>query len=185
MPGTRFLLALGGKEFSALKGRDLREAVGTLRSTARKRAARLEQGGYQTQALTYLERSGGLPTIKGMSEAELRREFIRYRDFLNSQTSTVTGFKEFRSDVIEGLRQKGIDINNEDFQKFFDVYERLKEASPDIENRRLKYKSMRELANLIQDGKLDFEEMILQMQDELSELYEEEEIEEDGVSSFF
>lgn len=185
MPKLKELLTISGADYKALKGKDLREAVSSLRSTARKRAERLDAKGYNTQALTMLERSGGLPTIKGMSDKELKREFMRYRSFLTNQTSTISGFKEFRSDVINGLASQGVHINEEDFAKFWETYEKLKEMSPEVENRRLKYKSMRELANLVQEGTLDFEGLILQMQEEIEALYEAEEVEDDGVSSFF
>lgn len=184
---TSTLLEMTGKAFEALSGRDLRKAVSSLRSTARKRAARLDAGGYSTPALTKINKEGGLPSVKGMTEFELRSEFQKYRNFLNDKTSTVSGFKSFRSDVIEGLRNRGVDISPENFQEFFEAYEELKDLDPSVENRRLKYKTMRELADTLQEGPPDFEDLILKMQEAIQDIYEEEEGADydEGVSSFF
>lgn len=184
---TSAFLEMTGKAFEALSGRDLRKAVSSLRSTARKRAARLDAGGYTTPALTKLNKEGGLPIIKGLTESELRSEFQKYRNFLNDKTSTVSGFKSFRSDVIEGLRNKGVDISPENFQEFFEAYEELKDLDPSVENRRLKYRTMRELADTLQEGPPDFEDLILKMQEAIEEIYEDEEgmDYDEGVSSFF
>ena len=184
---TSTFLEMTGKAFEALSGRDLRKAVSSLRSTARKRAARLDAGGYTTPALTKLNKEGGLPTIKGMTESELRSEFQKYRNFLNDKTSTVSGFKSFRSDVIEGLRNRGVDISPDNFQEFFEAYEELKDLDPSVENRRLKYRTMRELADTLQEGPPDFEDLILKMQEAIQDIYEEEEGADydEGVTSFF
>ena len=184
---TSALLNITGKAFEAMSGRDLRKAVSSLRSTARKRAARLDAGGYNTPALTKLNKEGGLPTVKGLTDSELRSEFQKYRNFLNDKTSTISGFKSFRSDVIEGLRNKGVDISADDFQTFFEAYEELKNIDPSVENRRLKYKTMRELADTLQEGPPDFEDLILKMQEAIQDIYEEEEGADydEGVSSFF
>lgn len=184
---TSTFLEMTGKAFEALSGRDLRKAVSSLRSTARKRAARLDAGGYDTPALSKLNKEGGLPTVKGLTESELRSEFQKYRNFLNDKTSTVSGFKSFRSDVIEGLRNRGVDISPENFQEFFEAYEELKDLDPSVENRRLKYKTMRELADTLQEGPPDFEDLILKMQEAIQDIYEEEEGADydEGVSSFF
>lgn len=187
MATTNALLNITGKAFEALSGRNLRKAVSSLRSTARKRAARLDAGGYGTPALTKLNKEGGLPTVKGMTESELRSEFQKYRNFLNDKTSTVSGFKSFRSDVIEGLRNRGVDISPDNFQEFFEAYEELKDLDPSVENRRLKYRTMRELADTLQEGPPDFEDLILKMQEAIQDIYEEEEgaYYDEGVSSFF
>lgn len=184
---TSAFLEMTGKAFEALSGRDLRKAVSILRSTARKRTARLNAGGYTTPALTKINKEGGLPSVKGMTESELRSEFQKYRNFLNDKTSTVSGFKSFRSDVIEGLRNKGVDISPENFQEFFEAYEELKDLDPSVENRRLKYRTMRELADTLQEGPPDFEDLILKMQEAIEEIYEDEEgmDYDEGVSSFF
>ena len=184
---TSAFLEMTGKAFEALSGRDLRKAVSTLRSTARKRAARLDAGGYSTPALTKINKEGGLPSVKGMTESELRSEFQKYRNFLNDKTSTVSGFKSFRSDVIEGLRNRGVDISPDNFQEFFEAYEELKALDPSVENRRLKYRTMRELADTLQEGPPDFEDLILKMQEAIEEIYEDEEgmDYDEGVSSFF
>lgn len=184
---TSALLEMTGKAFEAMSGRDLRKAVSSLRSTARKRAARLDACGYSTPALSKINKEGGLPTVKGLTESELRSEFQKYRNFLNDKTSTVSGFKSFRSEVIEGLRSKGVDISPDNFQEFFEAYEELKDLDPSVENRRLKYKTMRELADTLQEGPPDFEELILKMREAIEEIYEDEEgmDYDEGVSSFF
>ena len=184
---TSAFLNITGKAFEAMSGRDLRKAVSSLRSTARKRASRLEARGYDTPALTKLNKAGGLPTIKGMTESELRAEFHKYRNFLNDKTSTVSGFVSFRSDVIEALQSRGINISTDDFHRFFKAYDKLTELDPTIEERKLKYKTMRELANAVEEGPPDFDELISQMEETVTELYEKEEAKnaDEGVSSFF
>lgn len=181
------LLSMTGKAFESLSMRDLRRAVSSLRSTARKRAARLDAKGFDTPALSKLDKEGGIPTIKGMTESELRSEFQKYKNFLNDKTSTISGFKSFRADVIEGLQKRGIDLTNDDFSRFFKAYERLKRLDPNIEAQKLKYDTMRELVNEIENGPPDFNKLVDDMLKTVQTLYEsgEKADADEGVSSFF
>ena len=183
---TKEILNIDGADFIGLTPKKLAQYVSSLRSTARKRASRLERKGQSTPALRGLKNGGGLPAIKGMNEQELKREFVRYKSFLESPTSTISGFNKYRDDIIDSLRSRGVDIDNKMFDDFWENYERLKEIDPSIENSRFKYKSLGTLADFMRDGQIDFEDAILKMQEAQVLAYEEEEFADlDGVSGFF
>lgn len=95
---TNQLLNLTIKDVSKMTEKELRQSVSVLRSTARKRYERLEKAGLYTQPMRTLSRKSPndesvLPTVSGMDKITLRNEFKRYKAFLESKTSTVSGAK--------------------------------------------------------------------------------------------
>ena len=71
-----------------------RELVSRLASAGNKRLKTLEKSGIQTPATIKLGLSGGKLSVKGKTGDELIKEFYRAKNFLNSPTSTKTGWKK-------------------------------------------------------------------------------------------
>lgn len=91
---TSELLNLSSVEISKLKKPQLRKIVQTLASTSNKRLKRLQQKGISTPASRYVDKSGKFST-KGKNINQLRAEYIRAKNFLQSKTSTLKGYKRF------------------------------------------------------------------------------------------
>ena len=101
---TQQLLNLSLKELNALSDKELRQAVSTLRSTARKRYERIEEKGIYSPSAEYIKKSVGenkpiFPTVRNMDKIALKNEYKRLRGFVEAKTSTLTGIKQARQNV--------------------------------------------------------------------------------------
>ena len=167
---------------------EMRKAVSQLRKTVNARAGRLEKAGLKTPALQALKKSGGsisTRTKKGASPqkqlSQLRKEFYRAKSFLESETSTVKGFKNVRKRTVEalGLNKK---ITPKQYDKLWKVYEKLKEQNPEVESRNYRYHILSSLSDEIVDNpRLSIKSLVSKMGDMIrsGEAYEEM-IDEDG-----
>lgn len=74
---------------------ELRSVVTRLASAANKRVRRIAAKGIETPATRTAETSGGFFTGKGKTLPQLRTEYKRVKGFLQSETSSLTGYKKF------------------------------------------------------------------------------------------
>jgi hypothetical protein len=164
------LLNLDIMDFNSLTEKEMRKVVSRLRDAGNKKIKRLEKSGVETPALRQVNRSGGLFTTKNKDLNSLRAEHSRIKSFMQAKTSTKTGYEKVRKETSEKLQERGIDVKTKDLDGFFKVYERLKEIDPSISLKSVKYEVMREISQKIDD--LDYEGLILQMQEQLDDIYE-------------
>lgn len=172
------------KDFNRLNERDLRDLTKRLSSAANKRIKRMETGGDLSPAYDRIMESGGKISVKDKSFNQLRQEFGRARDFLQSKTSSIKGWKSTKKKVIDEFKKLGVDIPEDKYNDVFRTYEKVKERNPEVGMRSLKYRVMKKIVS----GAVDYEDLILEAQEELEDLYLEavswEDVAED-VSGFF
>lgn len=105
------LLNLDIVDFNSLTEKEMRKVVSRLRDAGNKKIKRLEKSGFDTPALRQVNRSGGLFSTKGKSLNQLRAEHSRIRSFMQSKTSTKTGFEKVRKETMKELEQSGVNFN--------------------------------------------------------------------------
>ena len=179
---TKQILNMGISDFNRMDRRELSKAVSTLASTANKRIASLRKSGVASSAYNKAM-SGGRFGAKGKNVQQLRGEFVRVRSFLTAETSTVKGAKGVMANTIRSLRDRGVQIDADNYNKFFDAYERLKRIDPSVSNKALRYKVFDEIANTI-DG-VDTDTVVQTIMDKLSEIYESGVDNDNGLSAYF
>ena len=182
---TSELLNLSSVEISKLKKPQLRKIVQTLASTSNKRLKRLQQKDISTPASRYANKIGKFST-KGKNINQLRAEYIRAKNFLQSKTSTLRGYKQFKKEVQKNLAEKGINISLDNLEPIFNIYEKLKDINPSVAEKNLKYITLQEISEELKDGQTE-DEILSRINDNLSQLYEQEmELENyDTISDFF
>ena len=182
---TSELLKLSSVEISKLKKPQLRKIVQTLANTANKRLKRLQQKRISTPASRYANKSGKFST-KGKNINQLRAEYIRAKNFLQSKTSTIRGYKRFKKDVQKNLAEKGINISSDNLETIFNIYEKMKDINPSVAEKNLKYITLQEINEELKDRQTE-EEILNRINDNLSQMYEKEmELEDyDSISNFF
>lgn len=182
---TSELLNLSSVEISKLKKPQLRKIVQTLASTSNKRLKRLQQKGITTPASRYVDKSGKFST-KGKNINQLRAEYIRAKTFLQSKTSTLKGYKQFKKEVQKSLSEKGINISSDNLEPIFNIYEKLKDINPSVAEKNLKYVTLQEISEELKDGQTE-DDILSRINDNLSQMYEQEmELENyDTISDFF
>lgn len=185
---TADILNISAVDFSKLTKPQLRSAVQTLSATANKRLKALAQKGMTTPSAQQAEKGGGKFSTRGKNLNQLRSEFFRAKNFLESKTSTLRGYKNFVKENIEKLKEKGVNVTPEQFNKFWQTYNRLKEVNPYIEQASFKYHILQKISDEMIDEDIDIDKIIADMSKEIDMLYEEQELmdyENRGVSDFF
>lgn len=181
---TNQLIKLSGTQLNKLSRKELAQVVSRLGSTANKRLRRFEKKDTTSPATEYVKRTGGKFSVKGKNIESLKKEYLRVKGFLEAETSTITGAKKVRKNVINKLKEFGIDIKENQYDKFFKVYERLKEVDRTVSDKLLKYNVFEEIGNVIDNPNID--DIVNEMQKRIDEIYQQS-IGEDAydLSKFF
>lgn len=89
-------------------------------------------------------------------------EIQKMRKFLSDETSTLSGWRTVQDRIIKELDKKGITLDNNDFDEFFDIYEKIKELSPQVAQKEHKYNAFEQITENIENiknGNISIEEL--------------------------
>ena len=184
--GIKDILSMGLNEFNKLKESQLRSLTNKLVSAANKRVRRFQAAGEKSPALSKVEQEGIFST-RNKSFNELRQEFARTRRFLQSETGNLRGAKRVQNQVINNLNRSGVSITRDQYNAFFDAYEKLKQQNPEVAERRFKYMAMKEISDRINDDTdpAAIAEALANDFNSIYEVTEEQEQDEYAISEFF
>ena len=174
--------------FNKLNTSDLRKVVGRLVSAGNKRLRSFERAGESSPATRYVAKSGGVFSTRGKDLNALRSEYTRAKNFMQSKTGTRKGWKQVKKETISGLKKHGVEMTESQFDEVWTAYEDLKELSPEVANRGLKYSVLKEVADIATDTDKSADEIATALHKNLSQIYEEQvglNNGIDGVSGFF
>ena len=134
----------------------------------------------------------GFYSVKGKDPQQLKDLYKQLSKSLNSDVTTVRGWKKHRQDVLD---QIGYDFNNDQDRekKFWELYRKFQEQDPSYKQYRkeISDKVLSYVANEIGSDYTDSEENIKKIQDKVDQLYEEfmgdesDQENETGTSQFF
>lgn len=124
-------LKLTPDDIKGMSKADLLKVLAPIRDAANKRINRLEAAGQPSPALAAIQKTGGkLYGGKWTTNKELRKEINRGIAFLNYQTSTVKGARQYEKkmtgSVPGGIRYG--DMTPEQIGKYWDVMHKMREA---------------------------------------------------------
>jgi hypothetical protein len=118
-----------GPNVTSYTREELEQIVRRASGAANRRLKRLEEAGetkgIYKRALGMLETQGRTKfsgAVKSMTRTELVAEYLRLRDFLSSETSTMQGIKEWKRNVYESLKDRGFTGSQEELTELFDKY---------------------------------------------------------------
>ena len=174
--------------FNKLNTSDLKKIVGRLVSAGNKRLRSFGRAGESSPATRYVEKSGGAFSTKGKDLNALRAEYTRAKNFLQAKTGTRKGWTKIKRETIKSLRKQGVEMSEKQFDKVWRAYEDLKELSPEVANRGLKYSVLKDVADMATDERKSADEIATSLNENLSRIYEEQaglNNGVDGVSGFF
>lgn len=166
------VMNMDANTLNRLNEKELRQVVSRLVSASNKRLRRLEKTG-NTSSPSYVnvKRTDGDFSTRGKNINQLRAEYVRARNFLNSKTSTVTGYKKFNK---EFKKKTGVE-----YAEFFKdptkarLMDRLREIDPNFEN--VKYgNAYQQINELINQG-ANIDEAWQELQETVTRGYEERE----------
>lgn len=176
-------------DFNRLSEKDLKLVVGRMVSAVNKRLRRFAKKGISTPATRALMKSGGVLSVKGKNANQLRKEYARARNFLNMETSTQKGYKKVQEKISDTLQQRGINVEPDELDELFEVWNDLIEIDPSISLNKDKYQLMQDIANMPDD--INVSKKIQKAKERYTEIYEQQqeefgkEVTLYGVSGFF
>ena len=182
------ILNMDNATFNKLSTSDMRKVVGRLVSAGNKRLRSFERAGESSPATRHVEKSGGAFSTRGKDLNALRAEYTRAKNFLQAKTGTRRGWKQVKNETISGLKKQGVKMTEQQFNDVWKAYEELKELSPEVANRGLKYGVLKDVADMVTDTNKSADEIAMALNKDLSRIYEQQaglENGVDGVSGFF
>ena len=174
--------------FNKLNTSDLRKVVGRLVSAGNKRLRSFERADERSPATRHVAKSGGKFSTKGKDLNALRSEYTRVKNFMQAKTGTRKGWKQVKKETIASLKKHGVEMTESQFDDVWAAYEDLKELSPEVANRGLKYSVLKDVADMVMDTNKSSDEIAMALNENLSRIYEEQaglNNGVDGVSGFF
>ena len=142
------LLDLDPAVFNSLNRSELAKVTRRLADTANKRISRLEAKGLTTPANydVYSDSTIKRFSTGGKDLNALRAEYIRAKNFLKAQTSTITGANIWKKSSIEKQGERDVNITPEQYDLFWKSYEKAKVIDPSLSERNFKYEFLRMLS---------------------------------------
>ena len=174
--------------FNKLNTSDLRKVVGRLVSAGNKRLRSFERADERSPATRHVAKSGGKFSTKGKDLNALRSEYMRAKNFMQAKTGTRKGWKQVKRETIASFKKYGVEMTESQFDDVWTAYEELKELSPEVANRGLKYSVLKDVADMVTDTNKSSDEIAMALNENLSRIYEEQaglNNGVDGVSGFF
>lgn len=144
-----------------------REITSRLASAANKRLRTLQKSDIENPATIRLNMSGGKISVRGKSGDELKQEFFRAKQFLQSKFSKKSEWKKFEKKINENYD------NRENMGLAFSYFDILQETDPNISALREKYRLVDVIADYIRDGN-NADEIIRKSKEYLDKRYLEE-----------
>ena len=182
------ILNMDNITFNKLTESEMRKVVGRLVSAGNKRLRSFERAGESSPATRHVAKSGGAFSTKGKDLNALRSEYTRAKNFMQAKSGTRKGWTKTKRETIEGLSKHGVEMSEKQFEKVWKAYEDLKELSPEVANRGLKYSVLKDVTNMVTDENKTADEIAVALHENLSQIYEEQarlDYGFDGVSGFF
>ena len=172
---------------------DLATYTRALVRESNKRLSNMKKRGITTPATAFIKKHGGkfsLRTRKGREKnvAELREEFQRAKGFIESETSTVRGFRAWETKVADTLKTNaGIDYNSlteTQKRRFWQVYAKLEETDQANVYGGNYRTSVKEIYDAVKSGlrKKDIDTFVIELN---KNIYESTEKDFDGVFTLF
>ena len=173
-------------EFLNLSETELRQATQRLASAANKRLKRLSASNVVSPAQMEAEESGGKFSTAHKNLLQLQVEFRRVSNFLQSQSSTVTGAKQLEAEARKALNDiYGIGIDAKEFNSVVQNFRTLLNSSPEIQAKALKYNIIKDVKVELDNNKLTTDEIAEKVKNTLTRYYQPGGAQYDGFADYF
>lgn len=159
-------------EFNRLTKSELKEATQVLASAGNKRLKRMQAAGVTSPSAEHVLKRGKFST-EGKTFQQLKNEYMRAKNFLQSRTGGLREMARLRSESMEALEAAGvIGVTAENYGEFWRAYEELKKSDPSVANAKMKYLVLQEIADKQREGK-NFDEIVTETKQQLQDIYEQ------------
>lgn len=128
------IVSMDWDKLNRISEKDLRSLTNRLVSASNKRIRRLEKTTRGTSSFAYqsVQERGRMFSTRGKNVNQLKQEFKLAKQFLGYKTSTIKGWKEYRTKVEQrtGYATEGesLDWSERTWSKYWKVYRRFEET---------------------------------------------------------
>lgn len=175
-------LHLSMKEVKRLTNDELQTAIDTLEFEANRRIKAFEEAHTSSPSVEKLQDA---PVIKtDLVREALVNRYSSLASFLKSATSTVEGHQKSVQDGVERLAKYGINVSPEQYDRLNSIYDKISQAIPAVDERKLRYKIKEKISMLLEEGKSDGE-IISEIFNRMDEIRAEAETENEEYRKAF
>lgn len=182
--------------FDSLNEKQLRGAVTVMVSAANKRLKAMERAGEKSPAYRAVQKSAGVDSgarfsVAGKSFSELRSTYTQLTGFLTHKTSTLSGWKKVKSETVKEIKKVGnIELSPDEWDDFWEAYDKLEDLDPDAQLRYIKYDVFKAISDAMSDKSKSPEDIAIELGGKVNSLYENKQklqqaFESGGVSELF
>lgn len=140
----------------------LKDIYNILRRAARARMREFEKA--KTGSPAYRAMKENMPTRRPDTVTGLQVAIADLRKFLMSSTGTVEQWEEAKHNIIRKMKKAGVDnLNHNNFDRIFDIYEKMKEEEPALAALGMKYETINYIADVfdtLPENDYDIEQML-------------------------
>ena len=118
----------------------------------------------------------------GKDRQELMEEFKRIKNYMSSKTQSLSGQAELKREAISyfnavdvntGERVHAIDLENVNYDRFWQAYEKLKELNPEIADKNFKYEVLEKLYKRVKGKKwFNVDKAVLAINAKIDKIYQ-------------
>lgn len=184
---TAELLNLSSGDVSKLTRSQLAQVVSRIASAANKRLKGVKEKGRATPAYTKVMESGGKFSTRGKSLNQLRSEFLRAKEYMESQSSTIAQYDKMLARIARNLSGAGVtNITHQNIEKLLKIYGKIYQSDPQARVKSMKYEIQRTIGDeLLINPDMSIDEIVTKVSNQLSKIYERNEATNNEFSEWF
>lgn len=129
--GIKDILNYDWNTLKKMKRSELAKVTSQLASAANKRLKRFDVAGDVSPAYRQAEK-GGRFSVAGKNLNQVRAEFMRAKQFLESETSSLRSWSKIKRETAQTLASMGVNIPKEDLSEVMTIYGKVKSEFPDM-----------------------------------------------------
>ena len=177
------LLNLTAAQINKMNRKELANVVTSLGKTANQRLTRIEQANINTPQYQKAMREGGRFKARNKSLNQLRNEYVRVKEFLNSKTSSLRGYRQTKREF-EKRMDSDVKLTDKQYERFWKFERKTRAISGGfnyVDRMKVAYQVFTE------NKYASFDELLATYEKRLSNAYEERETVENeySASQFF
>lgn len=119
MASMKSLLNLTAAQINKMSRKELASVVSSLGKTANQRLTRIEQANVNTPQYQKAMREGGRFRARNKSLNQLRNEYVRVKEFLNSKTSSLRGYRQTKRDFEKRMGGNNKPLTDKQYERFW------------------------------------------------------------------
>lgn len=162
------LLNISANELNKMSRKELSKVVSQLGGTANKRLKRFEDLNIKSGVYSQTIKAGRF-SARGKTLNQLRNEYVREKQFLESKTSTIRGYREVKRNFEKNIIGSDTTLTDKQYERFWKFYNKAESISKGfryIDKMKIAYQIFNE------NKRASFDSMLGQLEERINKEYE-------------